>query len=145
MPEDDSEHRESALFEERDYDLHVDLKEGEQPSLILYRQRWLVLLSYFLTSAATGIVTGSLSTNRVIVMNVYDVSLTILQVAKYADLLLYIPANFASTRLIEKRGLRSCVVVGTALMIAGTLIRALCIATGNFWFFFFGQIVCVSG
>ena len=39
-----------------DYDIDVNLKEHEKPSLILYKYRWVVLFAFFLTSAATGAV-----------------------------------------------------------------------------------------
>ena len=39
-----------------DYNIKVNLKENEKPSLILYNYRWVVLFSYFLSSAATGVV-----------------------------------------------------------------------------------------
>ncbi len=50
-----------------EYDLKVDLKEGETPGFILYRYRWVVLIAFFLTSAATGAVVASISTNRKII------------------------------------------------------------------------------
>ena len=40
----------------RDYDIDMNLKGNEQPSLILYKYRWVVLFAYFLTSTATGAV-----------------------------------------------------------------------------------------
>ena len=45
----------------------VDSKTG----YILYPYRWIVLLAFFLTSASTGIVQASLSTNRPIITNAY--------------------------------------------------------------------------
>ena len=55
----------------RDYDIDVDLKEGEAPNLILYKYRWVVLAAYFMSSAATGSLQGSLSTNREIYVQAY--------------------------------------------------------------------------
>ena len=48
------------------------LGDDDKPALILYRYRWLVLFSYFLSSSAIGVVQASLSTNRTIVDNVFD-------------------------------------------------------------------------
>jgi hypothetical protein len=36
--------------------IDADLKEGEAPALILYRYRWLVLISFFLSSSSIGAV-----------------------------------------------------------------------------------------
>jgi hypothetical protein len=57
----------STRKEQVDYDIDVKLKEGDKPSLILYKYRWVVLFAYFLTSTSTGALTGSLSTNRAII------------------------------------------------------------------------------
>lgn len=47
--------------------LNTELKEGESAALILYRYRWLVLFSFFLSSASIGAVQGSLSTTKKII------------------------------------------------------------------------------
>jgi hypothetical protein len=54
-----------------DYDIDVKLKDGEAPNLILYKYRWVVLAAYFMSSAATGSLQGSLSTNREIYVQAY--------------------------------------------------------------------------
>ncbi len=51
----------------KDYDINVVLQENEKPSLILYKYRWVVLGAFFMTSCSTGILIGSLSTNREII------------------------------------------------------------------------------
>ena len=51
----------------KDYDIDVLLNDNEKPSLILYKYRWVVLFTFFLTSCSTGALTGSLSTNRRII------------------------------------------------------------------------------
>jgi hypothetical protein len=51
----------------KDYNIDVQLKDNEKPSLILYKYRWVVLCSFFFTSCSTGALTGSLSTNRGII------------------------------------------------------------------------------
>ena len=56
--------RKEARKTVKDYDINVILTDQEKPSLILYKYRWVVLLVFFLTSSSTGVLTGSLSTNR---------------------------------------------------------------------------------
>ena len=51
----------------KDYDIKVKLRAGEKPSLILYKYRWVVLFAFFLTSCSTGMLIGSLSTNKEII------------------------------------------------------------------------------
>jgi len=61
----------SASFK-KDYNINVQLQDYEKPSLILYKYRWIVLLSFFMTSCSTGVLTGSLSTNRDIIAKIED-------------------------------------------------------------------------
>jgi hypothetical protein len=60
-------HTDDSKSFKKDYDIDVKLKENEKPSLILYKYRWVVLFTFFLTSCSTGALTGSLSTNRGII------------------------------------------------------------------------------
>jgi sugar phosphate permease len=119
-------------------------KNNENPGLILYRYRWVVLIAYFLTSAATGSVQGSLSTNRKIIdrleptLNESD-----LAIAKYSDLVLYLPANFLSVWMIEKYGLRFCISFGSCVMLIGSCIRLLSLFS-SLWVWFCGHIICMS-
>lgn len=128
-----------------DYDIPVHLREDEKPNLILYRYRWVVLFAFFLTSAATGAVQGSLSTNRAIIDKIEDkMDKEQLDWAKYSDLVLYLPMNFTSIWLIENYGLRKCVSLGSIIMIVGSLMR-LVSSFGSIWWWFVGHIVCMSG
>ena len=67
---DDSSYSERKVARKtvKDYDINVILTDQEKPSLILYKYRWVVLLAFFLTSSSTGVLTGSLSTNRDIII-----------------------------------------------------------------------------
>jgi FLVCR family MFS transporter 7 len=63
--------------------------------------------------------------------------------AKYADLILYFPMNFASIYIIENYGLKKCISLGSIIMILGSLLRFF----GSFdyiWAWYFGHIVCMS-
>ena len=60
--------RKEARKTVKDYDINVILTDQEKPSLILYKYRWVVLFTFFLTSSSTGVLTGSLSTNRDIIV-----------------------------------------------------------------------------
>jgi sugar phosphate permease len=126
-----------------DYDLQIE--KDKAPVLILYRYRWLVLISFFLTSAATGVMQASLSTNRAIIDNIYtDANRVLILIAKYADLPLYLPANFISTKVIETYGLRRCIVIGSLLMLTGSTVRLFALF-GSFIPVFFGHILSLSG
>lgn len=129
-------------------DIDPQLEEGEAASLILYRYRWVVLLAFFLSSTATGLLTGSLSTNRSIIEEGYknrdgltDNSITN---AKYSDLILYFPMNFASIWIIENKGLKQCISVGCIIMIVGSVIRLMTAIEGSIWWWYSGHILCVS-
>jgi MFS family permease len=120
----------------------VQLKEGENPSLILYKYRWVVLCSFFFTSCSTGVLTGSLSTNRGIIDKLEEnLDRDQLQIAKYADMVLYFPLNFASIWIIENYGLKLCISIGSLIMIAGSALRFLSIF-GTLYIWFAGHILC---
>jgi hypothetical protein len=81
------------------------------------------------------VITASLSTNRPIILNAYHphVSSAMLQTAKYADLLLYLPCMFLSSYIIDNRGLRACILFGSFLMLIGANLRMLVsVDHGNF-------------
>ncbi len=117
-------------------------RESHKKKYILYQYRWWVLFAYFMASATTGVIIASLSTNRPIILNAYkDLTSAILQTARYADLVLYLPCMFMSTYVIDNYGLRSCVMTGSGLMFVGSFIRVGATYTGTFWPVFFGHIV----
>ena len=65
--------------------------------------------------------------------------------AKYSDLIMYFPMNFASIWIIENLGLRQCVVFGSLIMIAGSCLRFITYFNfGSIWFWYFGHILCMS-
>lgn len=63
--------------------------------------------------------------------------------AKYSDLVMYFPMNFASIWLIENYGLRKCVMVGSIIMIIGSVMRFIS-TFSSMWWWFFGHVVCMS-
>jgi sugar phosphate permease len=124
--------------------VRVELEENETPNLILYKYRWVVLFAYFLTSSSTGALQGSLSTNRNIIDKFHEeLDRNDLIYAKYADLILYLPLNFASIWIIEKYGLRKCISIGSIIMIVGSVLRGTCMLT-SVWFWFIGHVICAG-
>lgn len=85
----------------------------------------MVLFTFFLTSCSTGALTGSLSTNRKVIDKIGGDSMDrdVLQIAKYCDMILYFPMNFASIWIIENYGLKRCISIGSIIMIAGSAVR----------------------
>lgn len=122
----------------------MHLEDNEQPGLILYRYRWVVLFAYFLTSAATGAVQGSLSTNRKIIDRLDNaLDEDHLAMAKYSDLVLYFPANFFSVWVIDHYGLKTCISIGSLIMLGGSILRFFSIWS-SLWLWFVGHIICMS-
>jgi len=125
-------------------DIKIKLKENEKPVIILYKYRWLVLISFFLSCAATGAVQGSLSTTRKIIENIDpDLNQEVINYAKYSDLLIYLPANFLSVYLMDNYGLHICIGTGSIFMLSGSILRLMSV-TRNLWFWYFGHIVCLA-
>ena len=133
-----------------EYDIDVQLKENEVPNLILYKYRWVVLFSFFLSSLSIGTVFGSL--NVAIMDKIGDdttpeMGMSDLITVKYSELVLYFPMNFLSIYLIEKHGLRACIGLGCILMILGSCLRMMVpmmkIEDKNIWWWYYGHIICL--
>lgn len=126
------------------YDINIKLSKDQKPSLILYRYRWVVLFSYFLSSSAVGAVLGSLGTNR----GIFDkasssMEIWTLDISKYSDLIMFLPMNFLSIWITENKGLKPCINVGCFIMIVGNVLRLLG-GIFSLWLWFVGHIVCIS-
>jgi hypothetical protein len=65
----------------------------------------------------------------------------ILYLAKYFDLVAYLPINFASIWLIENYGLKHCISIGSIIMIFGSIIRFSQLF-GSIYYWYFGHIIC---
>ena len=103
-----------------------------------------MLFAYFLTSTATGAVQGSLSENRAIIDKIEDgMDKSDLDWCKYSDLVMYLPMNFFSIYIIENIGLKKCVILGSVIMIIGSVMRFMAVFFSGWWWFF-GHIVCMS-
>ena len=110
----------------------------------MYSYRWVVLASFFFTSAATGAVQGSLSTNRKVIENIEPtLSASVLSMAKYSDLVMYFPMNFLSVWIIDNYGLKRCISTGSLIMLFGSLMRFASVWT-SVWVWYFGHIICMS-
>ena len=64
-----------------------------------------------------------------------------INIAKYSDLVLYLPANFLSVWIIDKYGLRLCISIGSVIMLIGSVMRFISVSS-NLYFWYFGHIVC---
>lgn len=63
---------------------------------------------------------------------------------RYSDLVLYFPMSYLSVFIVEKYGMRSCIVIGCFVMIAGSLTRVVVYLGGTIWWWYFGHIVSVA-
>lgn len=128
----------------------MNLKENEAPNLILYKYRWVVLFSFFLSSMSIGTVFGSLNVailDKIGDDTVPEMSISDITNCKYSELILYFPMNFLSIYLIEKHGLRACIGLGCIFMIAGSALRMMVsimpMIQKNIWWWYYGHIVCL--
>ena len=52
--------------------------------------------------------------------------------------------SYLTVHIIEKYGLRTCVLCGCFVMIAGSMTRMMVYFGGSIWWWFFGHIMCMS-
>lgn len=133
-----------------EYDgLNLELRTNEAPNLILYKYRWVVLITFAMACMSIGCLIGSM--NVAIVYRIGESSKTQpkmvrgdLDWCRYSDLVLYFPMSYLSVFIVEKYGMRACIVIGCFVMIAGSLIRVVVYLGGTIWWWYFGHIVSVA-
>lgn len=57
----------------------------------------------------------------------------------------YIPSNFVVIYILSRYGLRSCLIIGSTLMLLGAWLRTLVTLTGNFEAIFLGTTIASLG
>lgn len=115
--------------------------------MILYNYRWVVLFAFFLSSVAIGAVIGSM--NVAIVYRIGDEVVPSMKKGdmdwcRYSDLVLYFPMNYLSIYVIEKYGLKMCVIMGCIIMILGSAVRMTVFFNYSIWWWYYGHIITLS-
>ncbi|KAA0203561.1 hypothetical protein HAZT_HAZT002806 [Hyalella azteca] len=112
---------------------------------IIYRRRWFILILFvmFSMSNAFNWIQYSIITN--IITRYYGVEAYLVDWCSMIYMVSYIPLIFPASWYLQKRGLRSAVVVGSLGTMLGTLVKCFSVAPDRFAVTFAGQtIVAVS-
>ena len=80
-----------------------------------------------------------------VIASIYGCKVFIVEVQALIFVIMYIPSNFAVIQILSKFGLRSCHIIGAALLLVGAWARLLVQATGKFEYIFGGTIIAAFG
>nr|XP_018908694.1 PREDICTED: uncharacterized MFS-type transporter C09D4.1-like isoform X3 [Bemisia tabaci] len=107
----------------------------------VYRRRWLMLVLFSLCSACNAAhwIQYSIITN--VVIQYYGVSAMAVNWTSMIFMAVYVPLVFPASWLLEKRGLRVCVTLGTFLVVVGAWLKLLAVGRDGFPIAFAAQTV----
>ncbi|XP_055013464.1 feline leukemia virus subgroup C receptor-related protein 2 isoform X2 [Boleophthalmus pectinirostris] len=108
----------------------------------LYKRRWLMLLVFSLYSMSNAFMWLQYSIISDIFMNFYSINSLAIDWLSMIYLLTYIPFILPVTWMLDKRGLRDIVLVGSAFNCIGAWIKTSTADPHMFPLTFFGQFVC---
>jgi FLVCR family feline leukemia virus subgroup C receptor-related protein len=111
----------------------------EQPTLKVYKRRWIALSYFCLFSMANAVTWITFSPISDLVEIYYSVSSFWVNALSVIFMIAYLPVVFVASWFLDHKGLRLGLVVGGVLTVAGVWIRAI----AN-WFapVFIGQVSC---
>jgi len=121
--------------------LRLSLDSRGNPKLILYTYRWIILLLYCLANIAVGITMMSFGTTATVVSKIYDVSEISVQLCALSFLLMFFPGNFISLYVLQRWGLKTCITVGSCLLLLGVWVRVLVLAFDSFYCVLGGSVI----
>lgn len=75
----------------------------------------------------------------------FDVPILMVNVQALIFFMAYIPSNFASIFILNKYGLRTCLVIGSSLLLVGAWLRQLISFTDKFQVEFLGTVIAAFG
>ena len=125
--------------------IQQSLDSHGNPKLILYKYRWVVLISFTLSLVSVGILGCTCTTTTNLVKEIYDLSVLESNLANSAYLIMYIPGNFLSIFLLRRYGVKISIFIAALLFIIGGWIRLFLLFSEGFSVFFIGSFIAALG
>lgn len=128
--------------------LHPEAFHGDQAELVpradvkLYRRRWVMLFLFSATSASNGFMWLQYSSISNIFARFYNTDSLAVDWLSMIYLLTYIPLILPVLWLLDSRGIRDVVLVGSAFNCIGAWIKVGSASSNKFFLTFIGQFVC---
>lgn len=120
-------------------------EEGLPTEYIMYTRRWLILALFVAYSASNAFQWTQLVIITSILEKYYGVSTLFVYWTSMIYMVCYIPLIFPASWLLDKKGLRLGVLLGSAGTCAGSWLKVFSTGPDQFWLTFLGQsVVAVS-
>ncbi|CAG9853909.1 unnamed protein product [Phyllotreta striolata] len=122
--------------------VEVETKQLPQiEKLQVYGIRWVVLGIFVLYSAANAMQWVQLAIINDVMVSYYGVSSMWVDWTSMIYMFLYVPFVFPASYVLEKLGVRKCVIVGMALTCLGTWVKVAGVDRDRFYVVFIGQSI----
>lgn len=108
-----------------------------------YNYRYVIVCIFCLLSIVNGMCWVVVSPISVPVGRAYHQPDTIVSIIPMSYMIIYVFVNFPSNWVLDIKGIKKGIVVGTVLTAVGTAFR--CLITTHFSFIILGQILCAIG
>lgn len=115
--------------------------EPDKPEYIVYTRRWLILALFVTYSASNAFQWTQLVIITSILEKYYSVSTIAVYWTSMIYMVCYIPLIFPASWLLDKKGLRLGVLLGSAGTCAGSWLKVFSTGPSQFWLTFLGQTV----
>nr|XP_023022205.1 uncharacterized MFS-type transporter C09D4.1-like [Leptinotarsa decemlineata] len=119
-----------------------ELKDEKiQPTIQVYRKRWIILMIYFLCTclSSTQWIEYSIITN--VVMKYYNVSATMVDWTSLSFIIIWPIFVFPASYIIDKMGLRFAVLTGILSTALGSGVKVLSVGENLFYVVLLGQMI----
>lgn len=139
--------REDSVSSEQSVDT-LDLSDLDAAPLLpvmetkLYKRRWAMLLIFCAYSMSNGFMWLQYSIISDIVMRFYGTDSEAIDWFSMSYFVAYIPLILPATLLLDKRGLREILLIGSGFNTIGGWIRAGAVDPDMYALAFFGQFIC---
>lgn len=115
-------------------------EDEESPQFKEYGYRFIIVIIYSLASIVNGMCWVVVTPISVPLQNAYNVSSALVAFIPMSYMLFFIFINFPSNWVLDTKGIKKGIIVGTALTCLGCGIR--CMVKFSFYFVVVGQVVC---
>jgi len=117
---------------------------AEKGEYVVYNRRWLVLIMFVLYSASNAFQWTQLVIITSILEKYYNISTLAVYWTSMIYMVLYIPLIFPASWLLDKKGLRLGVLIGSAGTCIGSWIKVCGTGPEQWWIAFTGQTVVAA-
>jgi len=116
-----------------------DIADNSQDDYTAYRMRWVILILFVFYSASNAFQWTQLVIITNILEKYYNVSTLTVYWTSMIYMVLYIPLIFPASWLLDKKGLRLGVLLGSAGTCLGSWLKVFSTGPDQFWLTFLGQ------